>query len=152
MQFLMAFFLTLAWAEPGPKSITIRETSLNDVISNDTDDQETKPEPLTDNEVQAMSAVVSAVIRTVLTPTEQASTVRGRCTYRGGFCPGALVELKDRKGQVLASQSLASVDGFVFLNIKPGRYNLEVSYPRYHLKAVQRPVSPGSEILVEMAE
>ncbi len=145
MRYLIAIFLIGAWAEPSPKRISIHDKSTHEA-------QEINPEPLTDNEIQAVSAVISAVVRTIVTPGENASSVRGRCTYRGGFCPGALVELKNTKGQMLASQSLTSVDGFAFLNLGPGRYNLEVSYPRYNLKAVRKQVSPGSEIIVEMTE
>lgn len=142
MTFLMALFLYSTWGEPTPKQITIQAKPATEVT----------PEPLTDNEAEAVSAVISGIFRTVMTPAQKASSVRGNCRYRGGFCPGALVELKDWKEQLLGSQSLASVDGFVFSNLRPGQYNLEVSYPRYKLKAVRKQVSPGSEIVVEMTE
>jgi hypothetical protein len=150
MPYLIAIFLFAAGAAPSPKHIVIRDKPTDEAPASDP--KGITPAPLTDNEVDAMSAVVGAVVRTILTPAEKATSVLGRCIYRGGFCPGALIELKDSKGQVLASQSLASADGFVFSNLKPGRYNLEVSYPRYKLKPVQKQVSPGAEIIVEMTE
>ncbi|MGE4130776.1 MAG: carboxypeptidase-like regulatory domain-containing protein [Bdellovibrionales bacterium] len=148
MKYLIALIIATAWAATGPQKIVIHEKTDEE----STTKKDLQPEPLTDNEVQAVGAAVSAVLRTVMTPAAKASSVKGRCSYRGGFCPGALVELKDGRGQLLASQSLSSADGFVFSNLKPGRYNLEVSYPRYKLKTVRKQVSPGIEVLVEITE
>jgi hypothetical protein len=144
MPYFLFIFLASAWAEKAPQQIVIREKSAQETTL--------QPDQLTDNEVQAVSSAVSAVLQTIMAPATPPSSIRGRCVYQGGFCPGALIELKDGKGQILDSQLLASVDGFVFSNLKPGRYNLEVSYPRYKLKSVHKQVSAGSEIIVEMIE
>lgn len=145
MRFFLALLISFAWAEPAPKGIKIQEKPAEET-------PEVKPGALTDNEYEAIGAAMSAMVRTILTPAEKASSVRGKCSYRGGFCPGAVVELKTTKGELLVSQTLASVDGFAFLNLKPGDYSLEVSYPRYGLKAVQRRVSPGAEVAIELVE
>lgn len=150
--FLALLLISTTWASPSPQRIEIRVEPTEESAINDSENEEIGAEPLTDNEAEAVSAAVSAVLRTILSPSEKASTVRGRCTYRGGFCPGALVELKTSKGQLVASQSLASSDGFAFANLKPGRYLLEVSYARYNLRPVSKLVSPGSDVTVEMIE
>ncbi len=149
---LYVLLLSSAWATSSPQRIEIHVKPAEEATVAAPESDEVKTEPLTDNEVEAVGAAVSAALRTVLSSGEKSSSVRGRCTYRGGFCPGALVELKNSKGQLVASQSLVSTDGFVFSNLKPGRYVIEVSYSRYKLKPVSKNITPGSEVDVVMVD
>lgn len=111
------------------------------------------PDDLTDNEVDAISSAISAAVRTVINSSRdkisKQSSIRGRCVYRKGFCPGAVIELRDERGLVVDQQLLASSDGFFFSGLKPGRYLLRGTYPRYKVKTVEKPVFAGSDVVLE---
>lgn len=96
-------------------------------------------------------ALVSAAFEVKPEPRVPKDQIRGFCSMRASPCPGAQVSLKAvGSNEEITYQTISSSLGFTFTSLKPGKYVIEVTYPRYRIKKSTTVVSTGSEVMINL--
>ncbi len=98
----------------------------------------------------ALQVVGLAIGEEKTVPKIPKDEIHGKCEYDRGWCPGAVLTLKDTDGNIIDKLTISAVEGFKFLDLKKNNYTLEISYPRFGLKPVSQSVHGGTEILITL--